>query len=770
MTDGRQETQKGEEMNFATRRELIDYVTEQLHAEDFLSKAKKSGYVCPKCGNGTGESGTGIVRNKKPGRENTFYCSRCDQPYDDFQLYAMTKCGTDAHPRGEEFNAALQSAADYLGLGVNVRDIKTDSQAAIKTKQAQQTAKREAMKKEEAEPIAKMFPAWPSWAQAIGRSDYLQKRGISDETIASFPSGSIGYAENISYNGEPGYQGIRKGIVFITSPTSFEIRSDDPNADKKNRYRKYGNAHLWNVGALESGRPVYIVEGIIDALSISEVGGEAVGLSSADNLPILIDAIKRGSRPPCIIDALDNDRKGRDASEDLRKFAQENGIPYYYGREVMRGQHDANDALLNDPAGFRGAVARVEIRAKQTYTHAPISERLAGIMYENSTDRIFSSTGFPNLDAVLAGGLRDGLYIIGAVSSLGKTTFCLQMADAIAKQGRDVLYFSLEMPDRHLVDKSVSRYTFAESRSLYDDDRAASSADEILDGSKYRKYGRDRLNAINAAFHRYGEEVAPRLYIMEGRKSVEEIRKHVDKHIEQTTRIPAVIIDYMQMMIQPDVRASDKQNTDTNVTELKAISRDNSIPVICISSFNRDNYKTEVNMSSYKESGGLEYSSDVLIGLQFFGMEERPKDTDALRRDRMKVIKRMNAEIKDAGGALHVTASILKNRMGNTGTAYFNFYSKYNTFDPATVERLRDWRREEYEASERYKTEEAAFEKSLEESADAAGNATGRRLTKRESKAADDISRLKPQGRRPRKMENRNPGKVVPMNPPGKKG
>lgn len=50
------------------------------------------------------------------------------------------------------------------------------------------------------------------------------------------------------------------------------------------------------------------------------------------------------------------------------------------------------------------------------------------------------STGFSKLDAALDGGLYDGLYVMGAVSSLGKTAFCMQMADNLARQGRDVLF------------------------------------------------------------------------------------------------------------------------------------------------------------------------------------------------------------------------------------------------------------------------------------------------------------------------------------------
>jgi replicative DNA helicase len=79
------------------------------------------------------------------------------------------------------------------------------------------------------------------------------------------------------------------------------------------------------------------------------------------------------------------------------------------------------------------------------------------------------------------------------------------------------------------------------------------------------------------------------------------------------------MIDYLQILKPADPRASDKQNTDWAVSELKRISREHKIPVLAISSLNRENYHMPINLTSFKESGAIEYSSDVLIGLQVEG-------------------------------------------------------------------------------------------------------------------------------------------------------
>ena len=70
------------------------------------------------------------------------------------------------------------------------------------------------------------------------------------------------------------------------------------------------------------------------------------------------------------------------------------------------------------------------------------------------------ATGFPSLDEMLDGGLHGSqLVCIGAISSLGKTSFVLQAATQMAEQGRDVLIFSLEMSRDELNAKTVSRYS-----------------------------------------------------------------------------------------------------------------------------------------------------------------------------------------------------------------------------------------------------------------------------------------------------------------------
>ena len=65
-------------------------------------------------------------------------------------------------------------------------------------------------------------------------------------------------------------------------------------------------------------------------------------------------------------------------------------------------------------------------------------------------------TGFDKLDNLLNGGLPNGLITLGAIPSLGKTTFALQVADNMASmENTKVLFFSLEMSKFDLISKSL---------------------------------------------------------------------------------------------------------------------------------------------------------------------------------------------------------------------------------------------------------------------------------------------------------------------------
>ncbi len=279
------------------------------------------------------------------------------------------------------------------------------------------------------------------------------------------------------------------------------------------------------------------------------------------------------------------------------------------------------------------------------------------------------STGFQGLDNILDGGLFEGLYCLGAVTSAGKSAIVMQIADQIAKTGQDVLIFALEMSRFELMARSISRHTYIRARKQGGRIAWAKTARGITDGSRHEKYCKQEMDIITDAITDYSQ-YTDHLYIFEGigNIGVKEIRERVEEMIRETGKKPVVIIDYLQILAPTDVRATDKQNTDKAILELKRISRDNKIPVIAISSLNRESYKKgsehkgAVTLDSFKESGAVEYSCDVLLGWQF---QNAGKDVD------------LEEEYKKTPREMQIV--VLKNRSGERGRKLdFNYFPMFN--------------------------------------------------------------------------------------------
>ena len=124
------------------------------------------------------------------------------------------------------------------------------------------------------------------------------------------------------------------------------------------------------------------------------------------------------------------------------------------------------------------------------------------------------------------------------------------------------------------------------------------------------------------------------------------------------------------------------------------LARNNDIPVVVISAFNRASYTDPVSMGSFRESSGIEYSADVLFGLQYFGMDfessgyhdKEGNHVDGTESTTTHVVRvnQLFEEMQDVaakGGEQDIELKIMKNRNGSRGTLPFVFTPKYNYFE-----------------------------------------------------------------------------------------
>lgn len=679
---------------------IDDYTKEQLRAgllpyvQSITKADRRAGhnmFICPLCGSGAGKGKgktDGAFSVTKDGK--AWKCFSCQEGGDIFALI-------EKHEGIDDFTEQAKRAADITGVRIT-----QDREAPREKKQPSKGDAIDWEEKPKAEektqPAAGRYLEYIKQChENITKTDYFKQRGFTDEIIERF---LLGF--------DPEKQAVvipygKNGTYYITRDIKTPINQTEGRIIRKPKTEEAGEEPLFNKGALKAEKPCFICEAPIDAISIIQAGAgkcNAVSIGGTGGIKLL-KALEEIT-PQCeIFLCLDNDSHGQAAADKIGEELNKKGITYHKADFTLKAypedsRKDANDLLRGNPEQLTKDIAAMTDpaeRYKQKAAASHIRDFYASIEAELDTPAI--STGFKELDHLLGDGIRTGLYVIGALSSLGKTTFIVQLADYIAKQGHDVLFFSLEQPEREIMAKSISRETYNAAIMKTGDTKQAKSTMGILNGRRYKQYTQDEKQIIKDATAQY-MQYADRIHIIEGVGNVgtQEIESRIKAHEKHTGNKPICFLDYLQIMTPPtDGRRSytDKQATDKNILELKRLSRNYTI--IAISSFNRDSYTEPVNLASFKESGAIEYTADVLIGLQFAGMDYRT-EKDGKRESEAKHAARVSKEVMEVqqergkrGQAQDIELKVLKNRNNIRGKADLLFYPCFNLYQDAGTTR-----------------------------------------------------------------------------------
>lgn len=451
-------------------------------------------------------------------------------------------------------------------------------------------------------------------------------------------------------------------IIENDKPKAYISRAIDPT--DKLRYKNskgeiipFNREYIKEVPEVE--KTIYICEGIFDALSIEEVGKKAIALNSTSNVNKFVEYIKNNMQTSSkynYILCFDNDNAGHKATDEMQEALKDLKISHRI-LEIPKDYKDINEWYVKvaNKEVFRQEINPYNKDTILSYINDSFLNDISKM--KNYKGR---STGFKELDKKI-NGVYPGLYVLGAISSLGKTTYIHQLADQMASRGEKIIFFSLEQSRFELVAKSISRRTFLINP------REAKTSLAIMQNTN--------IADITIEAVRDYQEIANNSIIVEGNfdMTVKSIRNYVESYINTTGNKPVVILDYLQILRPINDRWTEKQQVDFNVSELKRISRDNDIPIFIICSFNRENYSTTVDFTSFKESGAIEYGADVVMGLQLEVMEQLTGDVNKKREQINKAKSETPRKVQLIG---------LKNR---NGRSYFKcsyrFYPGYNYFE-----------------------------------------------------------------------------------------
>ena len=328
--------------------------------------------------------------------------------------------------------------------------------------------------------------------------------------------------------------------------------------------------------------------------------------------------------------------------DDRRNYAIGHEAPLAWpdeaaGAPSVTSSGQAQPSAQSQARAPQGSVLRQVQAAAQTLTGPIDWEKARGAYFDPSEEEIPEgfpfSTGLPNVDEVIGGGIFPYVYTLGAISSLGKTSLAVQIADYVAGHGRPVLYFSLEMNKKDLRAKSLSRrmYLLAEKETKHASVSfgAYTSTEVLFPSTRHKDTGptaEDLTARLERAKNGYIDEEGRNIYYITGTGSiradylVQTVETFMDLHPDWPQ--PFVVVDYLQILAAEDPHDTDKIRVDKATLKLVTLSHDKHVPMLAISSFNRDSYSSPVTESAYKESGTVEYSADVLMGLQPQGMQK----------------------------------------------------------------------------------------------------------------------------------------------------
>jgi replicative DNA helicase len=353
---------------------------------------------------------------------------------------------------------------------------------------------------------------------------------------------------------------------------------------------------------------------------------------------------------------LHNARQLREAKiqRNLKRFWQSMGQDIKDSKpvfDIIKGMREQADILTSE-------IEFEEFRFDQdilTDITGELDKRIK--RYEEGQKVTGLKTGFEHLDNLI-NGLQTGLYVLGSAPSQGKTTFSKQLADQVAINNKvPVIFVSYEQSKFELILKSLSRLAQIDSLHLQkgnvkdnedkkDKTRLGEKKDEYYE--KYARY----LVTIEAELNTTLDKIGA--YAMRAMRE-----RDADKCL--------IIIDYLQVIPYARDFKDKRTKIDEILTELRRLARRLDCPIWLVSSFSRTAYKNgdkKLDITSFKESGNIEYTADVAILMETEGKEQDQKE----RRT--------------------VHFEIIKNRNGLRGKIAFDFSPAVSSFKELSKEEL----------------------------------------------------------------------------------
>ena len=293
------------------------------------------------------------------------------------------------------------------------------------------------------------------------------------------------------------------------------------------------------------------------------------------------------------------------------------------------------------------------------------------------------STGFKELDNLLAGFQRSDLIVLAARPSVGKTSLALDIARTIGVNLKvPVGFFSLEMSKEQLVDRMICAQA----------------------GVDLWKLRTGRLSDREDDFPRIGQALgelseAPIFIDDSAQLNVMQLRTKA-RRLKTEHGLGIIMVDYLQLMEGRSYKGSDNRVQEVSEISrgLKQIAKELDVPVLALAQLSRAVEQSRPaipHLSHLRDSGSIEQDADVVLFIYRKAADRGYQIEDLSPEERnlaeIHIAKHRNGptgKVKLYFEATRATFQNLETRQGFTPAP---FADKGTTFAPfATAPKPRD--------------------------------------------------------------------------------
>ena len=274
-----------------------------------------------------------------------------------------------------------------------------------------------------------------------------------------------------------------------------------------------------------------------------------------------------------------------------------------------------------------------------------LSESLNAIVNDGAVARY----PFDELNSITGGIKPSHLTIVGGEPGAAKTTFLVQVADHLARQGLTVIFLSLEMVEYKLIEKSLPRFS---ERQL-----------TISDLPKCY-FDAEKFEVLERAVAKYQTIAKKIYYICNPECSTDDLENIVTSFFQGCKEQLVILIDYIQIMpsAQKPYSLDERLQIKANIAALHQCATTHHIPIIAVSSVSRESYaKEKAALKCLSGAQQIEYCADTVLFLSTAG-NAREREMNSLLVERPVIL------------------SVLKNRYGRKGDVALTFNANYAEF------------------------------------------------------------------------------------------